>query len=63
MTATLAIDGSCSTVHICDGLIDDINQPLEKIKCICKPYETNVRYTDLVPACKTLTINEANKKI
>lgn len=55
------LNGSCTTVHICNGLIDNIDQPLSKINCTCKLYETNIRYLDLVPPCKTLTIREANK--
>lgn len=57
-----SLDGPCKTVHICNGKFDNINQPLDKIKCICRPDETNVRYMELVPACKTLTIREANDK-
>lgn len=56
------LDGSCTTVTVCNGKIDNIDQPLEKIKCICKQSEINVRYFDLVPTCKTMTILEANKR-
>lgn len=54
--------GPCETVHICNGKIDSIDKPLNEIQCVCENHEQNVRYNELVPACKTLTILEANKK-
>lgn len=53
---------SCTTVHICGGKIDDVNQPLAKINCLCDVTETAVRYGDGLPVCKPLTVLEANNK-
>lgn len=53
---------SCNTVHICGGKIDNIDQPLEKINCVCDVTETSVRYSDGLPVCKPITVLEANEK-
>lgn len=50
----------CEEVFICDGKIDNLNQPLEKINCKCDATEHSVRYSDGLPACKTLLVKEAN---
>lgn len=54
--------GSCSDVFICNGDIDDINQPLESISCKCKNNEINDRQTNGVPFCRKMLIKEANDK-
>lgn len=54
--------GNCTTVRICDSKIDNINQELEKINCICPPTHQSARNFDQSPICKPLTIVEANEK-
>lgn len=54
--------GSCNTVFMCDGKIDNINQPINKIQCICDPSQKNDRLIDGLPVCKSLSILEANEK-
>lgn len=47
------IDGDCTTVYMCNGKIDDINKPLEKINCICDTgYISDRDKTTKVPYCK-----------
>lgn len=53
--------GNCTTVRICNSKIDDINQPLEKINCICDQTEQSVRLNQ-TPSCKTYDIVSANEK-
>lgn len=54
--------GACDTVYICDGSIDDINMPLDKISCKCPSIrERTVRYDDGLPVCKQLLVTEANE--
>lgn len=53
--------GNCTTVFICDGKIDDIEKPLDQINCECGIREQSFRYSDGLPVCKSLTVNEANK--
>lgn len=53
---------SCNVIHICDGKIDNINQPLENINCVCDETEYSARYDDGLPVCKPLTVIEANKR-
>lgn len=53
--------GNCTTVFICDGKIDDIEKPLDKINCKCDSRERSYRYDDGLPVCKSLTVDEANK--
>lgn len=56
--------GNCSTVFICDGKIDNIDQPLEKINCVCEPDRISKRRGDMkgAPVCEPITIKEANEK-
>nr|WOJ45371.1 pif-1 [Apis mellifera nudivirus] len=54
--------GNCETLFICDGKIDNINQPLEKIECVCRENEHSVRYETGLPTCKPLLVFEANQK-
>ncbi|QBB28633.1 PIF-1 [Homarus gammarus nudivirus] len=44
------LNGACNEVFICDGDIDDINQPLEKISCICKDYMVP-QLSNHIPTC------------
>lgn len=50
--------GTCTTPFICDGQIDDINQPLENIKCICSNSQISTRNNN-IPVCRTITVGEA----
>lgn len=54
--------GNCSTAYICNGKIDSIDQPLNKIKCLCADHEKNMRYSDGLPVCKEMTVKDANEK-
>lgn len=54
--------GSCTTVRVCDGRVDNIDQPLERVNCVCGKLETNVRYADGLPACKTMLVKDANER-
>jgi hypothetical protein len=55
--------GSCETVFVCNGKIDDINQPLEKINCQCPPEKNSERNKiDNVPYCATMKVTAANSR-
>jgi len=51
--------GACDVPFICDGHIDDINQPLADIKCKCDNTHIQTRNND-IPVCRTKTVQEAN---
>lgn len=53
--------GNCTSVFICNGEIDNIDKPLNKISCICEKNQTNIRYEDGLPVCKNLLVHEANE--
>lgn len=53
--------GPCTTVNICNGSIVDINVPLNQIECKCEKWQTNFRYENGLPVCRSMTIDEANK--
>lgn len=53
---------NCESVFICDGKVDDVNQPLDQLNCICPINEHSVRYETGLSACKPLLVHEANKK-
>lgn len=55
--------GNCSTPFICNGRIDDINKPLNKIHCKCSEIEKATRYDDGLPVCKEMTVNDANNAL
>lgn len=52
--------GNCTSVFICNGKIDDIDKPLNEIKCVCTSRQTTMRYDDGLPVCKDLLVHEAN---
>lgn len=54
--------GNCTTPNICNGIVKDINKPLNKIECVCNDLEKNKRYDDGVPVCSKMNVNEANEK-
>lgn len=54
--------GACNTPFICNGKVDNIDQPLEKINCKCQANETTQRYEDGTPVCKLMLVKEANEK-
>lgn len=55
--------GNCTDVFVCDGKIDNIDQPFEKINCVCEDGKISKRKTETdAPTCQILTVNEANKK-
>lgn len=53
--------GTCSTPRICNGKVKDVMKPLEEIECQCSELEKNKRYSDGVPVCVGMTIQEANQ--
>ncbi|ATY70191.1 pif-1 [Tomelloso virus] len=53
--------GNCTTVFICNGKINDIDQPLNSITCVCEKKQKNIRYDDGLPVCKDLLVYEANE--
>jgi len=53
--------GNCTTVYICDGRIDNINQPLANISCVCDRGYKSMRYDDGLPVCREMTVLEANQ--
>lgn len=52
---------NCTNVFICNGKIDNIDQPLSKINCQCSASEKSIRYDDGLPVCKELLVIEANE--
>lgn len=52
---------NCTSVFICDGKIDNLDQPLKNINCLCDEREKTVRYEDGLPVCKDLLVHEANE--
>nr|AJZ73109.1 PIF-1 [Venturia canescens] len=54
--------GACTGLRICNGKVDNINQELKDINCVCKLGQYSHRYDDDgVPVCKTLTVEKANE--
>lgn len=51
------IDGACDEVFICNGKIDNINQPLEEIKCQCEN-GTIFELINNIPSCITPSVND-----
>jgi hypothetical protein len=51
--------GACDTPFICNGLINNINQDISEVNCICNDNATNVRLND-IPACRLKTIDDAS---
>lgn len=47
--------GACDEVFICDGKIDNINQPFESINCVCGPTYNQDKIND-IPICKEKTV-------
>lgn len=52
--------GGCDTVFICNGKIDNLQQPLENIKCLCENDMISVTKND-VPTCVAPTVAEFTK--
>lgn len=52
--------GNCTSVRICEGEIDNIDQELDKIKCKCSSNEISIHYPDGLPVCKPMLIKDAN---
>jgi hypothetical protein len=53
--------GNCSTIRICNGKIDNLNQPFEDIQCICDKTKYSNKMTNGAPVCTTLTVAKANQ--
>lgn len=53
--------GNCTSIFVCNGKIDNIDQPLNKINCQCDARQTTIRYEDGLPVCKDLLVHEANE--
>lgn len=56
------ITGNCTTVRICNGKVDNLDQTLDKMNCVCADHEENYRYSDSLPICKSMTVRTANEK-
>lgn len=56
------ITGNCTTVRICNGKVDNLDQTLDKMNCVCADHEENYRYSDSLPICKSMTVKSANEK-
>lgn len=56
--------GNCSDVFICDGKVDNIDQPFENIQCVCDTGKISKRAnkTD-APVCEVMTVKDANEKL
>lgn len=55
--------GACDTPFICNGMVDDVNQPLDKINCKCRSDQKQVRYDALrLPACKDKLVKDLNEE-
>lgn len=54
--------GNCTTVYMCNGKIDNINKPIQKIWCECTDREQEWRYQNGPPVCKTLLVRNANDR-
>lgn len=55
--------GACDTPFICNGLVDDVNQPLDKINCKCRNDQKQVRYNTLqLPVCKDKLVKDLNEE-
>lgn len=57
-----SILGACDTPFICNGNIDDINQPLSNINCECSETQHSRRNNEGLPMCVDMTIQEANTR-
>lgn len=54
--------GACDTPFICNGQVDDINQPIDKINCKCRNDQKQVRYDTLkLPVCKDKLVKDLNE--
>lgn len=54
--------GACDTPFICNGKVDDINQPIENINCKCSRTQYSVKNNQNIPMCVEMTIQEANNR-
>lgn len=58
-----SILGACDTPFICNGKVDNINQNLEDINCVCSPTQHSIRTEqNNVPMCVDMTVREANNR-
>lgn len=53
--------GDCSHVFVCNGHINDINQPITQIKCKCNDDQQSI-ISNGVPICKEYTVSEYPKQ-
>jgi len=56
--------GACDTPFICNGEVDDINQPIDQINCKCSATQYSVKNNDTIPLpmCVDMTIQQANAR-
>lgn len=54
--------GACDKPYICNGNVDNINQPLNEIKCNCSNTEISYITDEQIPACRPMLIKDANEK-
>lgn len=53
------VRGACDTIFVCDGQIDNINQPMDNVKCICAENAINVSLNN-IPSCQLKTVLNAS---
>lgn len=60
IVGNITIDGPCETPFICNGNIENINVPADKLKCVCEYPQKHAQVTDkfgnIYPVCKNTTI-------
>lgn len=54
----LETTGNCETIFICNGHIDDINQPIESVNCECEVTKIPDRYADGTPYCRSKLVKD-----
>lgn len=51
--------GACDTAFVCHGKVDDINQPLNEMSCICAPNQMAVTANG-IPSCQVKSVMHAS---
>lgn len=62
LIGNVSLSGSCTTAFMCNGQIDNIDQPIDKINCICGANNHNVKLNG-ISHCVPKTIDEAGDQI
>jgi hypothetical protein len=51
--------GACDTPFICNGLVNNLNQPIENIRCKCENSQISTVVNN-IPTCRRKTVGEAS---